>query len=74
VVHTNRSMEDSVEGYLSCGDLPQKLSERKDISKWTKDHFYVILAKNVAAFCLFPKVCLGLNWISGVGGGDSKAA
>ena len=63
MVHTNRSMEDSVEGYLSCGDLPQKLSERKDISKWTKDHFYVILAKNVAAF-----------WISGVGGGDSKAA
>lgn len=61
--HTSRSMADSgAESNLDCDISAQEVSEKKTISKWSRDHFYDILAKTVVAFCSCLKSCLWLKW------------
>lgn len=48
-------------GDLNCGSPAQAASKEKKISIWPRDHSCVILIKNVAAFCPFPKIYLGLS-------------
>ena len=47
-----RSIEDGAEGNLNCGDPAQEVSVGTNISKWLRDHFCDIFAKNVAALSL----------------------
>lgn len=40
---------------LNCADMARDVSEEKTISKWPRDCFCDVLAKNIAAFCPCPK-------------------
>ena len=49
-------MEDSgAESFVDCACLIQEVSEGKNVSKWLRDRFCFILAKNVAVFYLCPE-------------------
>ena len=55
--HSSGNMEDTdAVGDLNCGSLAQEVSKKKkNVSKWSRNNSYGILAKNMAAFCHHPK-------------------
>ena len=54
--------ENTAESYTDCvyGGLAQEALDANN-SKWAKENFCEIQAKNVAAVALVLKLCLGLN-------------
>lgn len=53
--HTSKSIEDSLAGDDLIFESQIELSEKKHFSMFPRQHTYVILVKNVAAFCPCPK-------------------
>lgn len=52
--HPSKNIEESAKVGLNY-KVPAQVSEEKIISKCPRDHSCDVLAKNVAAFCPFPK-------------------
>ena len=55
--YTSRSIEDNAESTVGYDGPIEEVSERKNISKWPRDHSCDILAKNTIVL----NICLGLN-------------
>ena len=45
MVNSSKSMEDSAEGDLNCGYQAEEMLEGKNINKWPREHFVIILQR-----------------------------
>lgn len=59
--YTSRSIEDNAESNVEHDGPIEEVSERKNISKWPRDHSCNILAKNNMLFTIVLNICLRLN-------------